>query len=1170
MTITWRAWTSAAAVGLAVVLAVLVLPADSGASAVLASVAGVIAVAVSGLVAWRLPGGLRTTWWPIWGFLALTVIADISYHLVLQFSGEPSFPNWIDGVYLASYVSAIVGLATLARRRQPRRDVAAWIDAAIVTLALAAIAAALVVGPSLASTESVGLPTVVSAAYPLLDVLMLVLLANVLIGPWRWNTSLVTLTAGIGIYLIADFAFHLTTASGNSIYPGLLDALYVAGNIAVALAIIAPDARTVDERDPSDLTEVSVNRLAVLTGSAIAVPVVGLVLDSNEEHGLSRFVSVASVIIVILLMVRVALLLRTTTAQSRILVSQARTDVLTGLPNRRTWDYQLERAVQDAVEHETHLAVAMIDLDFFKRYNDANGHQAGDHLLAQAARAWTDQLGDRAFLARYGGEEFCALIPGTTTAATLGLLESVRLATPEPLTASVGVAFLEPAESGADVVRRADAALYAAKSAGRNVVTLADPQGAGRNAFTITSAPPTADAPLVGAEDLLRLMLDTASDIVYRTSGLNIEWISPSVTKHLGWDPVDLIGGPAAALVSPNQDLAWMQANRERLFAGETVYQELLLTAKDGAERWFAGTAHPNVVDGDVTGFSVAMNDIHTRWLARTELEAVEELVRVASTTAQHGVAFLAPDGTVLEVNTAMRDFLGLSTTTLIGRRWLSLVHPEDARFEAEMMDRLTSGTLDSYRLTSRYLRPDGSVMRGEVSAAAVRGPDGAPGRMIMQVIDVSDEVASREHLAELARTDPTTGVLSRTAILNHLDVMIEGINALDGAIGVLLIEVSNLGIVNESLGHQAGDDVVREVAARIQRTVPDRELVGRSGKRFMVVIPGYSEAEGLLEQAERVSTAVIEEMRVDGRRIVPVAVVGAVLAHNDSDALAVLRNAHIALSEARRSSERATVLFEPSLAASRERRLAIEDELREALVLDQFVLEYQPVVRLSTGAIESFEALIRWQHPTRGLTAPADFLPIAEESQLIRGIGQWVLSRVCRDLHDHPDILRHVALNMSAVEIEAEDWLPEVLRTIHASGVDPTRLSIEVTETAVFSMNRDVTAEFDALRALGVGIVMDDFGTGYSSLSLLRDLPVTGVKLDRTFVMDMSRDADADSALAEALIGLADALSLTGVAEGIETPLQAVRLRSMGWHFGQGYLFGRPASLDRWISGVR
>lgn len=1169
MTVTWRLWTSAAAVGAVASVVVLALPGESTAAAVLSIVVGVLAVVASGVTAWHLPTGLRSTWWPIWLFLAVTVVADTSYQVVLHQLGEVPAPSWIDGLYLLSYAAAIVGLAALARRRQPHRDVAAWIDAIIVTLAIGAMAASLVVGPAIRSSDSISMPTLVSAAYPLLDVLILVLLATILIGPWRWNISLVTLTAGLGAFLIADFVFHLATAAERDAPVALLDALYLAGNVAIALAILSPDARTVDERDASDSTEVSLNRLIILMASAIAVPLTGLILDSADQHALSRFVSGASVIIVVLLTIRIVLLLRKTTAQSRILASQARTDALTGLPNRRTWDYQLERAVQDATTHGTRLTIAMIDLDYFKRYNDTHGHQAGDQLLATAATAWSAEIGASAFLARYGGEEFSIAIPGTTSAAAMSLLERIRSATPEPLTASIGVATLEPGESGSDVVRRADGALYAAKADGRNRIVVGDGRAKVRAAFTVGLPPPTADAPLVGAEDLLRLMLDTASDIVYRTSGLEIDWISPSVTKHLGWEPDDLIGGPAAALVSPNQDLTWMQANRDRLYAGETVYQELLLTAKDGEERWFGGTAHPNVVEGKVTGFSVAMNDIQSRWLARTELAALEELVRVASTTAQHGVAFLSADGCVIEVNTALRDFIGLPTHELIGRRWISLVHPEDARFEDDMLGRLMAGSLDSYRLTSRYLRPDGTVVRGEASAAAVRGPDRQPGRIIIQVIDVSDEHASRDRLAQLARTDPTTGLLSRTAVLNELDLSIQGIEG-GQTRGTVLLEVSNLGVINETLGHQAGDDVVRAVASRLTAAAPAGSVVGRSGKRFMIVAPGNCSEAEMLRIAMAAVTAASAEVRVDSRRITPVFASGVVVAGRDSDALGVLRNAHIALSEARRAHADAPVLFEPSLAASLENRLTVEEDLREALLKDQFVLEYQPVVRLSTGAIESFEALIRWQHPSGSLRAPADFLRVAEESRLIRHIGAWVLKRVCRDLHDHPDVLRHVAINVSAVEIQAEDWLPDVLSTIRGSGIDPTRLTIEVTETAVFSVSRDVVAEFDALRGLGVGIVMDDFGTGYSSLSLLRDLPVTGVKLDRSFVLDMGGDTGAESALAQGLIGLANALELTGVAEGIETPLQAVHLRTMGWHFGQGFLFGRPARIEQWISGVR
>jgi EAL domain-containing protein (putative c-di-GMP-specific phosphodiesterase class I) len=241
--------------------------------------------------------------------------------------------------------------------------------------------------------------------------------------------------------------------------------------------------------------------------------------------------------------------------------------------------------------------------------------------------------------------------------------------------------------------------------------------------------------------------------------------------------------------------------------------------------------------------------------------------------------------------------------------------------------------------------------------------------------------------------------------------------------------------------------------------------------------------------------------------------------------------------------------------------RLTIEDELRDAITAGEFVVYYQPIVALADSRIVGHEALVRWEHPTRGLLSPGAFLQVAEDSGLITAIGAQVLDQVCAMLAGRPDLAGPISVNVSAVQLSCAGWLRAVTGALAAHQVDPARLVIEITETAALSLTNSALDALQSMRGLGVGIHLDDFGTGYSSISVLRDLPVTGVKLDLRFVRDLTLGDSPANALSHGVSGLVNGLHLAGIAEGIETEMQARILGDQGWEYGQGYYFGRPAA---------
>lgn len=436
--------------------------------------------------------------------------------------------------------------------------------------------------------------------------------------------------------------------------------------------------------------------------------------------------------------------------------------------------------------------------------------------------------------------------------------------------------------------------------------------------------------------------------------------------------------------------------------------------------------------------------------------------------------------------------------------------------------------------------------------------------QLVLTFRDVTDRAQERQQLEYLAYFDPLTGLHNRTWSRNELERQLTIARANGSRVGVFFLGIDNFEIVNDSLGHAAGDELLHLVGQRIADGVPDTGSCARFGSdEFLVVVPNVDDDEAIAEVADNLNAAVSEEATFAGFTVVPSVTIGVALSEPDSDASSLLRDTDSALVRAKISRRGSWQRFDNQMFADIHRRLSVEAELRTALANGEFVVFYQPIVNLTDDSVIGHEALVRWQHPERGLLGPFDFLPTAEESGLVVGIGIEVMRVVCSDIAAGR-LAGSVSVNVSAVELASPRWLAGFQQTMAEHGVAADRLVVEVTETAVLSVLDAASDDLRTLRALGIGVHLDDFGTGYSSISLLRDLPVSGLKLDRRFVADLTSESEPGfaHALADGVAALMSGLNLVGIAEGIETPEQASALISQGWKFGQGYLYGRPAPL--------
>jgi diguanylate cyclase (GGDEF)-like protein len=434
---------------------------------------------------------------------------------------------------------------------------------------------------------------------------------------------------------------------------------------------------------------------------------------------------------------------------------------------------------------------------------------------------------------------------------------------------------------------------------------------------------------------------------------------------------------------------------------------------------------------------------------------------------------------------------------------------------------------------------------------------------------DITERCLAESRLAFLARHDALTQLPNRTLFQERLTQALATTKRQAGC-AVLLLDLDGFKPVNDTLGHPLGDALLKCVAARMQATIRDVDTVARlGGDEFAIIQVGVESPDQVAALAERAIAAVDQPFDIDGHRILVGASIGIAFAPSDGNSCdTLLRNADMALYLAKAEGRGTYRLFEPEMNARVQGRRALEFDLRDALADGAFELEYQPVVETRSGKALGFEALIRWNHPVRGMISPADFIPIAEDTGLIVSIGRWVLRQACMAATAWPGTIG-VAVNLSAVQFRGGHLLDAVEAALAESGLAPSRLELEITESVLLQKSDDQLATLHRLRALGVRIALDDFGTGYSSLSYLRSFPFDKIKIDRSFIGDLATNHESQ-VIVRTIIGLAIGLGMAVTAEGVETTEQMAVLREEGCAQMQGDLFSRPLTPHRVLDWLR
>jgi diguanylate cyclase (GGDEF)-like protein/PAS domain S-box-containing protein len=522
-------------------------------------------------------------------------------------------------------------------------------------------------------------------------------------------------------------------------------------------------------------------------------------------------------------------------------------------------------------------------------------------------------------------------------------------------------------------------------------------------------------------------------------------------------------------------------------------------------------------------------------------------------------------DGHVLVANPMLCALTGRTLEELAGRHVDLLAHPDDAPI-GDIAPYQAPGEpqLDPYLLLDgerRLRRSDGRELWVVQSHEIVHHSNGTPMFVVLSLVDVTDRRRAEEDLVRRAFTDPLTGLPNRRALTDRLRHAVALSRRRGLQVGLVHLNIDRFKSVNEALGHEAGDLLLSQVADRLRWSTRVEDTAVRLGAdEFLVVAEDVEDLDGLRALAHRLLTVLDEPFMVGDREITLSASVGLTLG-NDTTPDDLLRQAQTALTHAKAEGTRGRVeVFEGVLSSSELDALQLETDLKHALENDELRLYYQPIVHLGDESLLGYEALIRWQHPTRGLLPPGAFLNAAENNRLTSRLGEWVLRRACLDAATWPDDLR-VHVNISARHLAEEGFSDLVAIALDESGLDPERLELEITEsTALFAAEATLHSVAMVTEA-GVTLALDDFGTGYSAITALHRLPIHTVKIDRSFVADVVTEP-ATAALVQGLLQLGRGMGLQVIAEGIEDLDQADWLLRHGCAMAQGYAFGRPAPL--------
>ena len=547
-------------------------------------------------------------------------------------------------------------------------------------------------------------------------------------------------------------------------------------------------------------------------------------------------------------------------------------------------------------------------------------------------------------------------------------------------------------------------------------------------------------------------------------------------------------------------------------------------------------------------------------------LQESEQHFRNAFDYASTGMALVSPDGHWLQVNRSLCELVGYTEEELLASKYQSITHSDDLGNLLVYIHHLLDGEIPTHQMEQRYLHRLGRSVWVLLSVSLVHSAEGRPLHFIFQIQDITDRKRAEEQLLHDAFHDALTGLPNRALFMDHLKVAVERTRRnRQRMFAVLFLDLDRFKVINDSLGHMIGDQLLISIARRLEACLRPSDMVARlGGDEFTILLRDVEHESEASDVAERIKNSLCQPFDLRGHDVftgVSIGIAPSSIGYDKAED--ILRDADTAMYRAKSLGKMRHEVFVKTMHFSAMHQLQMETDLRHAIEREEFFVHYQPIVSIDSGALEGFEALVRWQHPERGLIMPDKFVSLAEETGLILPIGRFVLREACNQMRRWQDqsalaLPLTISVNLSNKQFTQPDLIDQIKAILQETRLDPRCLKLEITESVVMENIETATEMLRQLRLLGVTLSIDDFGTGYSSLSYLHRFPINTLKIDRSFVSRMLENNE-NAEIVRTIVMLAHNLNMDVVAEGVETTEQLSQLRELGCQSGQGYLFSKP-----------
>ena len=1059
--------------------------------------------------------------------------------LLAAFRYDYAIPSPADPIIYASYVLILFALREFNRARNDRKDVDEILDATLVACAAAVVIFAGILSVYLTNVNVPVIERLTNGIYAGMTVSMIGAIARLAVAPGTRNTAWRLLAAAIMAIVVSDLLIVLSTAGvswGYSIWTVIGCSPFVFGTAGV----LHPAARHLTDPAPPMQTKLTRARLAMVGFALLIVPVVLIVARALGHAPNYPMVIAGSATLSLLSLARLSRLFRAQEATSK--VDAWLNDASAALLASHT-EGEIVGATISSIRHLVARSAPGNIIEFWRSWTDGYDVQIENGCPELADRSLAESLAALVQTTQQLTGSASLLQPGRVP---VGDNDSVCVTRIDKNDGTIaGLIVIRSSSPISDQTRRGTRAL------------------ASQVALALQSAELSMRLARARVERRFRSLIEKSSDVVLilDTDGV-ISFVSPAITHILGRDEASLLGQKLTEIVEPDDWRGVERALSWVLRGGRSALPiEARLLSDAGETRWFELVWRDLRDDEEIQGLVVNAREITDRKLADERMARSEARFRALVQHSTDMVIVVDATGFVQYVSPSVPQVLGLRSDVVLGSSIAELLGAgfaaQSARFE-QPFDRMD--------LEVRTLSSSGKQLELMLTVSDLR-LEPAVGGIVINARDVTAHRSLQEDLRRRTNEDELTGLPNRGALVARINERLREGRAI--RCGVLTIDLDDFKTINDGLGTAVGDEVLNAIAGRIRDNLRLGDGAARlAGDEFAVLLGEVTNEVEAMLIAERLIDVIGRPLAVNDEQIVVNASIGATLNELGATADDLLRDADTALHVAKKDGKKRVTMFEARMRADASDRFELKSGLRRGILYGELVDLYQPKVSLLNDRISGSEVLVRWQHPERGLLGPNSFIPLAEETGLIVPLGQWVLEHAVANLLRWNDRLPSdrqldVSVNVSARQLEQPEAVDHMIDAVRRSGVDPSLIVLELTESLFVSEVGTQREQIERLFNTGFRLSVDDFGTGYSSLRYLELLPINEIKIDRSFIEGVDRSANKQAVLTR-IVELAADLGYHTVAEGIEGGAELVIVRRVGCDYGQGFYFSRPISIDR------